>query len=123
MPALKRIIRRTKAVVQKIVGINPEVLPSGTGCVECLAGKKKGTWWLHLRRCAECGHIGCCDDSPNQHASKHFHATKHPIIQSFEPGEDWFYDYTKGEEIIPHVKLAEPTSHPKDQPVPFYPKF
>jgi Zn-finger in ubiquitin-hydrolases and other protein. len=50
-------------------GINPAAEPSGTGCVECLA---LGGWWFHLRRCAECGHIGCCDSSPNQHASKHY---------------------------------------------------
>jgi len=68
-------------------GINPSVRPSGTGCVECLA---TGGWWLHLRRCAECGHIGCCDNSPSQHASKHHAATGHPIITSFEPGERWF---------------------------------
>src|SRR5580700_8746990 len=71
-------------------GINPAAEPSGTGCVECLAA---GGWWLHLRRCAECGHIGCCDNSPNQHASKHNASTGHPIIYSFEPGEDWSYDY------------------------------
>jgi hypothetical protein len=71
-------------------GINPAVKPSGTGCVECLA---QGAWWFHLRRCADCGHIGCCDTSPNQHASKHNAATGHPIITSFEPGEQWFYDY------------------------------
>jgi uncharacterized UBP type Zn finger protein len=71
-------------------GINPAAEPSGTGCVECLA---LGGWWFHLRRCAECGHIGCCDSSPNQHASKHYVATGHPIITSFEPGERWFYDY------------------------------
>jgi hypothetical protein len=52
-------------------GINPDVPPSGQGCAECLAA---GGWWLHLRRCAECGHVGCCDSSPSQHASKHFHA-------------------------------------------------
>lgn len=71
-------------------GINPHVPPTGEGCVECLAS---GGWWLHLRRCAECGHIGCCDSSPSQHASKHFQATGHPIAASFEPGETWFYDY------------------------------
>ena len=74
-------------------GINPASKPSGDGCVECLASPKG--WWLHLRRCAECGHIGCCDSSPSQHASKHAAATGHPIIASFEPGEDWFYDYEK----------------------------
>jgi len=56
-------------------GINSLAKPSGTGCVECLA---TDGWWLHLRRCAECGHIGCCDTSPNQHASKHNAVTGHP---------------------------------------------
>jgi hypothetical protein len=78
-------------------GINPASKPSGDGCVECLASPKG--WWLHLRRCAECVHIGCCDSSPNQHASKHAAATGHPIIASFEPGEDWFYDYEKQDMI------------------------
>jgi Zn-finger in ubiquitin-hydrolases and other protein len=95
-------------------GINPTVRPSGDGCVECLAA---GEWWLHLRRCAECGHIGCCDTSPNQHATKHFHQTGHPVIASFEPGESWFYDYERGTEIS-GTALAPPRSHPADQPVP-----
>lgn len=56
------------------------------GCEECLAA---GGRWVHLRRCLECGHIGCCDSSPNKHATKHFHATSHPVMQSFEPGESW----------------------------------
>ncbi|MGA8312239.1 MAG: UBP-type zinc finger domain-containing protein, partial [Terriglobales bacterium] len=72
-------------------GINPDSKPSGDGCVECLASPQG--WWFHLRRCAECGHIGCCDSSPSQHASKHAATTGHPIIASFEPGEDWFFDY------------------------------
>ena len=96
-------------------GIDPKVKPSGTGCVECL---KTGGWWLHLRRCAECGHIGCCNSSPNKHAAAHFHATKHPIIQSFEPGEDWFYNYETGEEMDVAIVLAPPHSHPESQPVP-----
>jgi len=76
-------------------GINLASKPSGDGCAECLASPKD--WWLHLRRCAECGHIGCCDSSPSQHASKHAAETGHPIIASFEPGEHWFYDYeTRG---------------------------
>ena len=95
-------------------GINPAAKPSGTGCVECSA---LGGWWLHLRRCAECGHIGCCDGSPNQHASKHNAATGHPIITSFEPGERWFYDY-RTEEFFTGPKLHAPHSHPLDQPVP-----
>jgi Zn-finger in ubiquitin-hydrolases and other protein len=95
-------------------GINAAVRPSGDGCVECLAS---GGWWLHLRRCAECGHIGCCDSSPSQHATKHFNATGHPVIASFEPGEDWFYDYEK-QGTVEGVPLAPPPCHPEDQPVP-----
>jgi uncharacterized UBP type Zn finger protein len=56
------------------------------GCEECL---QTGDEWVHLRLCLECGHVGCCDDSPNRHATKHFHKTKHPIMRSFEPYEDW----------------------------------
>jgi uncharacterized UBP type Zn finger protein len=56
------------------------------GCEECL---KTGGRWVHLRLCLECGHVGCCDSSPGRHASKHFQSTQHPIMQSFEPGEDW----------------------------------
>ena len=48
---------------------------------------------MHLRRCVQCGHIGCCDSSPMRHATAHFHETNHPIIQSFEPGEDWLWCY------------------------------
>jgi hypothetical protein len=62
------------------------VTPSSPGCEECL---KIGSPWVHLRLCQTCGHVGCCDSSPNKHARKHFHHTQHPIVQSFEPGEDW----------------------------------
>jgi hypothetical protein len=96
-------------------GINLASKPSGDGCVECLASPQG--WWLHLRRCAECGHIGCCDSSPRQHASKHAAATGHPIIASFEPGEDWFFDYAKNR-MINGVELLPPHSHPRNQPVP-----
>ncbi len=94
--------------------IDPTVPPSGTGCVECLAA---GGWWLHLRRCAECGHIGCCDNSPSQHATAHARGTRHSVIQSFEPGEDWFWDYST-EEYTEGPPLAPPHSHPSTQPVP-----
>ena len=60
------------------------------GCEDCLA---MGGRWLHLRRCATCGHVGCCDSSPNRHATKHVGQTQHQIVQSFEPGEDWFWCY------------------------------
>jgi len=90
------------------------VKPSGTGCVECEA---QGSWWFHLRRCALCGHIGCCDSSPNQHATKHFEETGHPAIQSFEPGESWFWNFERQSEVE-GPKLAAPHHHPANQPVP-----
>jgi hypothetical protein len=60
------------------------------GCVDCLA---IGGRWVHLRECLTCGHVGCCDNSPNKHATKHFHATTHPIISSAEVGETWAWCY------------------------------
>ncbi|MBV8424563.1 MAG: UBP-type zinc finger domain-containing protein [Candidatus Eremiobacteraeota bacterium] len=66
------------------------VSPRTKGCEECL---KTHDTWVHLRECLECGHVGCCDSSKNTHATKHFHATKHPIMQSIEPGEDWRWCY------------------------------
>ena len=95
-------------------GINPAVAPSGTGCVECLASDG---WWLHLRRCAECGHIGCCDSSPGQHGSRHAAETGHEIATSFEPGESWFWNYRTGR-TVPEVELAPPHAHPVSQPTP-----
>jgi hypothetical protein len=67
---------------------NPK--PHSHGCEDCL---KTGDSWVHLRLCLECGHVGCCDSSPNRHATKHFHQSKHPIIRSFEPGESWGWCY------------------------------
>ncbi|MCX7290008.1 UBP-type zinc finger domain-containing protein [Janthinobacterium sp.] len=63
---------------------------NGDGCEECLT---TGDSWVHLRVCMVCGHVGCCDDSKNRHASRHFHATGHPIIRSKEPGETWGWCY------------------------------
>src|SRR5438128_12299208 len=96
-------------------GINTASKPSGSGCAECLASPKG--WWLHLRRCAECGHIGCCDSSPHQHASKHAAETGHSVITSFEPGESWFYDFRLDAEVE-GAELPPPHSHPLDQPTP-----
>ena len=62
------------------------VTPSAKGCEECL---KTGGWWVHLRLCRTCGHVGCCDDSPSKHATAHFHATRHPIIEGYDPPEGW----------------------------------
>ena len=95
-------------------GIDPHAAPSGTGCIECLA---TGQWWFHLRRCAKCGHIGCCDASPNQHATAHFRETGHFVMTSFEPGEDWFWNY-RTEKPFYGPKLAPPRSRPLDQPCP-----
>jgi hypothetical protein len=63
-----------------------DVVPSADGCEDCLA---IGSGWVHLRLCMTCGHVGCSDDSPNRHAARHFQATKHPVMRSFEPGETW----------------------------------
>ena len=67
-----------------------DVKPSARGCEECL---KIGSPWVHLRLCRTCGHVGCCDESKNKHATKHYHAVKHPIITSLEPGESWSWCY------------------------------
>ena len=95
-------------------GIDPQATPSGTGCKECEDG---GGWWVHLRRCAQCGHVGCCDSSPAQHATAHYEASGHPVVQSFEPGEDWFWDYSRSEGVS-GPRLADPQSRPHDQTVP-----
>jgi uncharacterized UBP type Zn finger protein len=60
------------------------------GCEDCL---KIGGWWVHLRECLTCGHIGCCDSSPHRHATAHYHGTKHPIVASAEVGETWAWCY------------------------------
>jgi CPA1 family monovalent cation:H+ antiporter len=64
-----------------------DVTPTGTGCEECLA--EDHTDWVHLRLCLTCGHVGCCDSSPRRHASAHYRATEHPVMRSFQPGENW----------------------------------
>jgi uncharacterized UBP type Zn finger protein len=66
------------------------------GCEECL---KMGSSWVHLRVCLTCGHVGCCDDSPNRHATAHNHQTRHPIITSAEVGETWAYCYPDGRSL------------------------
>jgi uncharacterized UBP type Zn finger protein len=70
--------------------INDVTARTPDGCEECL---QTGDRWVHLRLCLTCGHVGCCDSSKNKHATKHFHATEHPIVQSFQPGEDWVWCY------------------------------
>ncbi|EWT03712.1 hypothetical protein N864_19270 [Intrasporangium chromatireducens Q5-1] len=95
-------------------GIDPSVAPSGDGCLEC---DEAGGWWFHLRRCAQCGHIGCCDTSPSQHATAHARQTGHPLITSFEPGEHWYYDY-RSDQMLDGPRLGPPEHHPIDQPTP-----
>ncbi len=67
-----------------------EVTPSADGCEDCL---RLGGHWVHLRLCMVCGHVGCCDSSPGRHATAHFGDTGHPLVQSFEPGEEWWWCY------------------------------
>jgi CPA1 family monovalent cation:H+ antiporter len=59
---------------------------SAQGCEDCL---REGSTWVHLRLCLDCGHVGCCDSSPRRHATQHFQQTQHPVIRSYEPGENW----------------------------------
>ena len=82
-------------------------LPARTpeGCEECL---KSGDWWVHLRLCLTCGHVGCCDSSPNKHATKHFHSTNHPVIRSFQPGENWGWCYIDEVELDPEAWADAP---------------
>jgi uncharacterized UBP type Zn finger protein len=72
------------------------------GCEDCL---REGSPWLHLRICLECGHVGCCDDSPNKHASAHAAATSHPIIRSIEPRENWSWCYA--DEVMMRIAGVE----------------
>ena len=84
-----------------------DVTPSGDGCVECLAD---GGRWVHLRVCMTCGHVGCCDSSPGKHATAHFHSTGDPIVQSYEPGEKWWWCYQ--DDVAFEVADARSFTHP-----------
>jgi hypothetical protein len=88
-----------------------EVTPSARGCEDCL---RIGAVWLHLRLCRTCGHVGCCDDSPNRHATKHFHASGHPIIEGYDPPEGWGYCY------VDDVMVQLPDQTPQRGPIPRY---
>ena len=87
---------------------------SSEGCVECLAN---GGWWFHLRRCEDCGRIGCCGSSPGQHAGEHAGASGHHVMRSFEPGEDWFWDYSLNA-FVGAPEPAEPAHRPLGHAVP-----
>jgi hypothetical protein len=95
-------------------GINPDSKPRANGCEDCL---KAGGWWLHLRRCAECGYIACCDSSPGQHAARHAELTGHPVVASFEPLQNWFYDY-RTKKVLKGPRLIGPRWRPETQSAP-----
>lgn len=88
------------------------VVPSALGCEECL---KMGSRWVHLRLCRTCGHVGCCDSSPHRHATAHFNATQHPIIEGYDPPEGWGWCYVDRVE----VDLGGDTT-PQNGPIPRY---
>ena len=88
------------------------VTPGSLGCEECLAS---GDPWVHLRLCRTCGHVGCCDDSFNRHASRHHQETSHPIIEGYDPPEGWGWCY-------PDERIIElPDQTPQRGPIPQYP--
>ena len=80
-----------------------DVTPSADGCEDCLAAGHRN--WVHLRMCRSCGHVGCCDQSPNKHATAHFHETAHPIIQTAEKWEYWIWCYE--DEVLMHPDTHE----------------
>jgi uncharacterized UBP type Zn finger protein len=93
--------------------INVTQLPySVDGCEDCLA---TGGLWLHLRICLECGHVGCCDDSPNRHATAHHNTTTHPLIRSLEPGEDWCWCFA--DEVAMRVPAVQGTTRIPPSPL------
>jgi uncharacterized UBP type Zn finger protein len=84
-----------------------EVTPSSDGCEDCL---RTGDRWVHLRVCMTCGHAGCCDSSPNRHATAHADHSGHVLVQSYEPGEDWWWCYA---DQVAFVVDASPSfTHP-----------
>jgi uncharacterized UBP type Zn finger protein len=83
------------------------VTPNSEGCEDCIP---LGDPWLHLRLCMTCGHVGCCDQSKNRHATAHFQASGHPLVQSYEPGEEWWWCYA--DEAGFYVRGAPSFAHP-----------
>jgi Isopeptidase T len=87
------------------------VIPGTRGCAECL---RSGSPWLHLRLCRSCGHVGCCDQSPGRHATAHFHATGHPVIEGYDPPEGWGWCY------VDEAFVELPDQTPQVGPIPRY---
>jgi len=96
LSAERRIGRDGDEMVDPHLKMIRDVTPSAEGREDCL---RIGSMWVHLRLCLTCGHVGCCDSSPYRHARMHFHESGHPIIQSFEPGEDWRWCYVDQAEV------------------------
>lgn len=92
-------------------GLIKTVTPRSLGCEECL---EEGQAWFHLRVCRECGHVGCCDQSIGRHATAHFHETRHPIIEGFDPPEGWGWCYVDDKVVT----LPDQTQHVG--PIPRY---
>ena len=87
------------------------VVPQTAGCEECL---REGMSWFHLRLCRECGHVGCCDQSEGQHATKHFKGTGHPIIEGYDPPEGWGWCF------IDDIMVDLPSTTPRMGKIPRY---
>ena len=88
-----RIENETTGACEHLSDLTQDDFPSPrtpNACEDCL---KEGTQWVHLRECMTCGHVGCCDSSPQRHATRHFHKTHHPVVRSVEPGEHWTWCY------------------------------
>jgi uncharacterized UBP type Zn finger protein len=101
--------------LRKFVASDREpVTPSSLGCKECL---EDGDSWVHLRLCLTCGHVGCCDDSPNHHATRHYHATKHPVMKSFEPGEEWAWCFVD-DDMVEAIPMSPVESAPRHYEAP-----
>jgi hypothetical protein len=77
-------------------GLEPVPPRTPEGCEECM---RTGMSWVHLRLCLTCGHVGCCDSSPNRHASRHAHHKSHPVMASYEPGERWAWCFVDEAEV------------------------
>ena len=90
MRAVELLPRVDPSACSHLGGIRSVFPRTPRGCEECL---EIGDRWVHLRVCMTCGHVGCCDSSPNRHAAAHFHEARHPVMRSFEPGEDWGWCY------------------------------
>jgi uncharacterized UBP type Zn finger protein len=93
-----------REVLAHLQAADEGVEPQSEGCRECL---ESGDPWVQLRLCLSCGHVGCCDSSINRHATKHFHHTRHPVIQSFQPNEEWGWCYVDSVMLELPKKLAK----------------